>query len=509
MTNAISFADACLHPDLFGDWFGSDTWANWRVIDAAMFGQPLTPAELAIFKRLTGRSTAPTAPASEIWLVVGRRGGKDVKAASLAAYLATIGVELYGWRARLQKGERGVIQLLAVDRDQAQVAFRYIAGMFEKPTLKRLVRKITGETIELSNGFAIEVTTADQRRVRGRTVVAAILDEVAFWRSENTASPDIDVYNAIKPATATMPGAMIIGISSPYARRGLLWRQYSRHYGKDGNVLVVQAPTWLMNPTVPRDGEIISEAYANDPEAAAAEYGAEFRSDLEALVSLEVVRACVAENVRERPPQHIHRYSAFCDPSGGSADSMTLGIAHKEGDTVLLDALREIRPPFSPEAVVAEFSSLLRAYRVSTVRGDKYAGEWVREHFRKQGIFYEHADKAKSAIYLDLLPMLNSRSVELLDDDRLVRQLVSLERRTGRSTGRDIIDHPPGLHDDLANCVAGAAVYAATGRGTSSDNDWKQRQTHAEGTDYDPFRSQNLRTGRQTHADDDYRMFGQ
>ena len=65
----------------------------------------------------------------------------------------------------------------------------------------------------------------------------------------------MDVYNAIKPATATMPGAMIIGISSPYARRGLLWRQYNRHYGKDGNVLVVQAPTWVMNPTVRRDGE--------------------------------------------------------------------------------------------------------------------------------------------------------------------------------------------------------------------------------------------------------------
>ena len=186
MNNAISFADACLHPDLFGDWFGKDTWANWRIIDKAMFGLPLDAGELATFKSLTGRSTAPKEPAKEIWLVVGRRGGKDVKAAALAAYLATIGVEMYGWRKKLQRGERGVIQLLAVDRDQAAVAFRYVSGMFEKPALKKLVRKITGETIELSNGFGIEVTTADQRRVRGRTVAAAIMDEVSFWRIENS-----------------------------------------------------------------------------------------------------------------------------------------------------------------------------------------------------------------------------------------------------------------------------------------------------------------------------------
>ena len=507
MNNAISFADACLHPDLFGDWFGKDTWANWRIIDKAMFGLPLDAGELATFKSLTGRSTAPKEPAKEIWLVVGRRGGKDVKAAALAAYLATIGVEMYGWRKKLQRGERGVIQLLAVDRDQAAVAFRYVSGMFEKPALKKLVRKITGETIELSNGFGIEVTTADQRRVRGRTVAAAIMDEVSFWRIENSISSDIDVYNAIKPAQATLPGALIIGISSPYARRGLLWRQYQRHYGKDGNVLVVQAPTWVMNPTVPRDSEIITEAYENDPEAASAEYGAEFRSDLEALVSQEVVKACIEEGVYERPPQFIHRYVAFADPSGGSADSMTLGIAHKEGNTVLLDAIREIKPPFSPEAAVAEFATLLRTYRISTVRGDKYAGEWVREHFRKQNIYYEHSDKAKSQLYLDFLPLLNATATRLLDDPRLVRQLVSLERRTGRSTGRDIIDHPPGLHDDVANAVAGAVVYAASGSGTSSENDWRKRQQVAD--DYDPLAVRERSYGRQTHADDNYEPFGQ
>jgi hypothetical protein len=60
-----------------------------------------------------------------------------------------------------------------------------------------------------------------------------------------------------------------------------------------------------------------------------------------------------------------------------------------------------------------------------------------------------------------LLPLLNSRRCELLDNTRLVTQLVNLERRTSRG-GRDSIDHSPGAHDDLANCVAGVLTAIAT-----------------------------------------------
>jgi hypothetical protein len=265
-----------------------------------------------------------------------------------------------------------------------------------------------------------------------------------------------------------MPGAMIIGISSPYARRGLLWQKFSKHYGKTGNVLVVKAPTWVMNPNVPKGGDIILEAYDNDPEAASAEYGAEFRSDLESLVSLDAVRACVIVGLQERPLALQHRYVGFCDPSGGSSDSMTMAIAHKEGNTTVLDVIREVKPPFSPQAVVAEFADVLKTYKLSMVIGDRYAGEWVREHFRNHGIYYQHSEKAKSAIYLDVLPLINSRRVEFLDHDRMVRQFISLERRTGRGTGKDIIDHPPGQHDDVANAVAGAVTLAAAGIGLST-----------------------------------------
>jgi hypothetical protein len=185
------------------------------------------------------------------------------------------------------------------------------------------------EAIDLRNNISIEVHTASYRTVRGYTIVGAILDELAFWRSDESAEPDIEVVRALRPAMATVPGAMLLGISSPYSRRGVLWNAYRQHFGEDSNVLVWQTATELMNPKV--DDRVISEAYRDDPVAAAAEYGADFRSDIESYITREAVEAVVVPDRRELPSVPQNQYSAFCDPSGGSSDSMTLAIAHREG----------------------------------------------------------------------------------------------------------------------------------------------------------------------------------
>ena len=150
---------------------------------------------------------------------------------------------------------------------------------------------------------------------------------------------------------------------------------------------------------------------------------------------------------------------------------MTLAIGHKEDNVTILDAVRERRPPFSPEDVVFEFGDLLKSYRIDKVQGDRYAGEWPRERFREKGIKYEPAAKPKSDLYRDLLPAINSRRVDLLDDSRLIAQIVGLERRTARG-GRDSIDHAPGAHDDLANAVAGLVTAVATPRGYDASLAW-------------------------------------
>jgi hypothetical protein len=244
----------------------------------------------------------------------------------------------------------------------------------------------------------------------------------------------------------------------------VLWQAWREHYGRDGSdTLVWQAPSQAMNPTIL--ARVVERAYADDPTSAAAEWGAEFRTDVESFLTREAIEACCAPDCREQWPRSDLSYFAFVDPSGGSGDSMTLAVAHREeGEEgapprAVLDLVREVRPPFSPEAVVAEFTGVLRRYRLSSVEGDRYAGEWPRERFSVHGIDYRPAAKPKSELYRELLPLLNSGRATLLDLPRLVGQLAGLERRTARG-GRDSIDHAPGAHDDVANAAAGALVGA-------------------------------------------------
>lgn len=449
--------------ELVGSAWYEDDWTAWRSFVASLFGQELNNEELAVYRRCTGLEGPPSRTVKrEAWLPIGRRGGKSRVLALLAAYLATA----LDWKPYLAPGEKGYIVVLAAQRKQAAAIMGYVkAALLGHPNLKPLVTNVLVESVELLGGIVIEVVTASISAVRSRTVLAALCDEIAFWRSdESSANPDGEILAALRPAMATIPNAMLLAASSPYARRGALWETYERCYGKVESPFVWQAPTRVMNPTVPQsflDGE-----YENDPIAAAAEYGAEFRSDVDAFVSREAAKDAVVAGRYELPPVAGVRYRAFVDPSGGSADSMTLAVAHWDQKTGIgiLDMVRERRPPFSPEDVVVEFAAALKPYKVDHVTGDRYAGEWPRERFRLQGLRYETSDNSKVDIYREFLPLLNASRAELLDVPRMVDQLVSLERRTARG-GRDSIDHPPGGHDDLINSAAGALVLVAGGAG--------------------------------------------
>jgi hypothetical protein len=440
-------------PRLLGNAIPGDSWAGWRSLLLAAMGEPLEPDELEHFRRLTGRQVPPTERVDELWCIIGRRGGKSRAIAVLAAYLATLTT------VELDPGETGVVLCLGPSKDQSNIVLNYLEGVLrQSPALSKLVRRRTSESIELSNRITIDVRSASFRRLRGQTCVAAICDEAAFWQSEESTNPDVEIINAVRPSLLTTHGLLAV-ISSPYSRRGALWAAYRENYGPDGDpkILVAHGPSRDLNPALPQKD--IDRAYEKDAISAAAEYGAQFRSDIEGFVSTEAVDGCIDRGVLERPYDRQHFYAAFADPSGGANDSFTLAIAHREGKTAVLDVVSEHRPPFSPEAVVAQFCKLLSDYRVTTVTGDRYSGEWVVEAFRKNGVLYEPSEKTKSELYADLLPLLNSRTIGLLDLPILHRQLTGLERRTARS-GKDSIDHAPGGRDDVANAVAGSLVLA-------------------------------------------------
>ena len=391
---------------------------------------------------------------------MGRRGGKSFIASLIACFLALF----HDWRDYLSPGETGWVMVIAADRKQARVILGYIKAILQIPMFNKFVEKELTWEIRLKNQIIISVKTCDYRTLRGYTIVAAICDEMAFWRSEG-ANPAQEILTALRPALATVPGSLLLGISTPYSKIGPLYESFKNKYGKDDpDILVWKAPTKIMNPMIP--DRVIDKALKDDYSAAKAEWLAEFREDLETYLPTEMIEACVVPRRWQLPKIEGIYYKAFADPSGGRADSFTLGLAHKtkESEKIILDRIEERQPPFNPRAVVEEFSKIIKSYGISKVTGDKYAGEWVSSAFRANGITFKSSELNKSEIYLEFEPLLAQRGVELLDNKRLFNQLRSLERRT-RSGGRDSVDHSPGLHDDVANAAAGACVLATGPRG--------------------------------------------
>ena len=445
--------DAMTDDNLFGGSFGGDSFASWRALLAGFYGLTLDDAQQEVWRSLTARQDAPQGPHSELWLAVGRRGGKSHAAALLGAYEACFNDH----RHKLAKGEIATVMLLAADRKQARTLMRYIRGlMMDHPMLRQMVKSETAEGLELTNRTMIEVGTASHRSVRGYTCAAVICDEIAFWMADG-ASPDVEILAALRPSLATL-GGKLIALSSPYARRGALWSTYRRSYGKsDPRVLVAQAPSRTMNPTLPQS--VVDDAMREDAARAGAEYLAQFRSDIEQFLTVEIVSAAQRPKPAELPRIKGVKYYGFVDPAGGGADEFTLSIGHLDKGLAVVDLVRGARG--NPANITGEFAEVCKDYGVLRVYGDRYAGEWPRVEFRKHGVNFRDAPGTRSELYLSLLAALNSGRVELPPCALLERQLVGLERRTTRG-GRDMIDHAPGANDDRANACAGVVAVLTT-----------------------------------------------
>jgi hypothetical protein len=259
---------------------------------------------------------------------------------------------------------------------------------------------------------------------------------------------------------------MLIGISTPYRRVGLLHQKHRDCFGKDdADVLVVQGATAVFNPTV--DRAAIEAARRSDPHGAVSEWDAEFRSGLSAFMDDASIDGAI-EHGRplELPPRARVKYHAFVDMSGGRHDASCIAILHAEGEgdarRLVLDVVRGRRG--DPSAATKEFADLVRQYGVSSITGDNYGADWVSAAFKAAGVGYVRSRLTRSELYLEGLPNFTRGLVSIPDHAGLVRELRLLERRTSR-TGKDVIDHGVGGSDDHANSLFGAMWLAATPSG--------------------------------------------
>lgn len=467
-------------PALFGRHFPGGTWWTWLAFLKAWagLGAEMTEAEAELFRQCTGRATLPTAPFEEATVIVSRRAGKSRIMAALAVHHACI----VDHSASISTGERPVVAIISSDRRSSRVIFEYVRGLIaDTPLLADLIEEETKDSLTLKSGVLIEVATASWRTSRGRSYAAVIIDELAFLRDDmHSANPALEIQRAVLPGLATL-GGVLLKCSSPYARRGLLYDDWRRAWGNDGaDLLCWMASSRTMNPTLSE--RRVARARSDDPDAAVAEWDGGWRSDVTELLPRAVVEAAVVPGRFELGRISSIRYAGFTDVAGGSGtDSFTAAVCHSEPDgRIVVDAIRERVPPFSPEQATAEMCEFFLSYGVRKVHSDRYGGDWPAELFRKHGVECITNALPKSDIYRNCVPLLNSGRIELLDHPKLTAQLCSLERRVARG-GRDSIDHPPNGHDDCANAVLGA-VWLAAGAGKASVVDrWRAMGGEARG----------------------------
>jgi hypothetical protein len=447
---AVEIDRALLDRRMLGIGFDDlSTWRTWIAVLKAAFGLPLNQQQRETFNAVAGARTTPAQRVRELWCVAGRRSGKSRMAAAIAIYLALF------QKYRLAIGERGMVLVIAGTVDQANTVFGYVRGFLEASlTLAKEIANIKRYEIELKNGIVIAVHSNSFRTVRGRTLVACVFDEVSFWKDETSATPDVEMYRAILPALATTRG-MLIGISTPYRKFGLLHQKHRDHFGiDDDGVLVVQGASKTFNPSL--DDAVIAAQRAADPASADAEWDALFRTDIGAFLDDELIdRAVEHDRPLELSPQDGVVYQAFTDASGGvGSDAYTVSVGHKTGDRVITDVCRGTAGKFDPQEVTRQYAALLRECRINKVTGDAYGAEWVAAAWRDCGFEYTRSPLPKSQIYLECIPLFARGLVVLPDHAKLLRELRLLERHTHRS-GKDSVDHPRNGHDDHANAVCG------------------------------------------------------
>lgn len=461
----LTIIDAIKREDLFRPYFGDDlsTWKPWMVCLRAVYGLPIrSDASREIIQRVTQRDPdlLPIEGFRTSLFLTGRRSGKSKAASAIGAMEAAFS----GREERLSKGEKGIVAIVSPTKDQSKLVKSYLESIFDTPSLRSVVVSRTASAFELVNGVRIEILTGDFRTVRGRTLLAAIIDEVCFFGldEQSAVRSDTELLRAIKPALMTT-GGRLVAISSPYARRGWAHRQWKQHFGNnDSKTLVVNCGSRDLNPLLPQ--EDIDEAMREDPAAARSEFYGQWRDDVSAFISRPMLEALVVKGRERLKPGEVSNLNAFCDMAGGSGtDEATLAITSRHNRKIVVVLLESWKPPFAPHRVIAEMTAILKRYGIKHVTGDRYSAQFSVDAFRACGVHYIHSTMPRSELYVECLPKLTSGEVELLDIDRLIDQFAALERRT-RSGGRDIVDHPPKGHDDLCNSVAGAIAHAVQGR---------------------------------------------
>lgn len=420
---------------------------------------------------------------NRINLIVGRRGGKTTISAMLAIFCAI----KINWKPFLKKTPAATVAVLSHSVEFSEEILELIKQFIEdSPVLSRLIDKSKKHTqttfnlkvpfVELVDGkkkiiysrVSIKVGAASKKTTRGKAICALLCDEIAYWNlDENAAQRDEDILRAVRPSLLQFGDqGLLIKLSSPGIKQGVLYDEYQKRNELPPNFLTLKAPSWVWN-NILLAKEFVNE-YALDPSGFDCEYRANFIDSISNFILPEFVDRCTQRGVKFLVPETSSDivYTAALDAAfKGDRFGFTLmgWDGHRLKQYVMQTWQGTRNQPVQATEVAKHIRNVMRDYKIARVHADQYAFQPLREIFDQHGITLEETtftNTFKKKIYFNLKKHVHNLTIDLLDHPILTTEIKQLQVEQ-TTTGTIRIGHPPGGHDDCADCTAIAAYILA------------------------------------------------
>lgn len=458
-----------------------------RVIAKVAFGD-LNPCDLEgdereIALELFGNVEVVSAKARRFVVMrLGRGSGKTTLCSAYAVYCAVC------QNVKTGPGDTPYVITIAPDLPTAKLAISMCREMIRRnPALERLVigDEKTVITIRRPSGLQCKIEAFAASRggatVRGRTILAFLLDEAEFFTSNgidgsmNYAVSDTDIFRALKPRLVRHGKGMLV--STPWPVETLMGAMFERNWKTCVDACAIKAPTLLVRGD---DADIVANVLderERDPENARREYDCEVDGlATEGWFDPTSLATSVKANVL-LPGAHNPLFpTAAAADLGFKNDSSTLSVVQWDGSHYVLVALVELRPkpgiPLKPSEVIKKFAEVCRRYGCRFMVSDGHYRESVKEHLAEYGIALVNAPEGmtgKLEVFARVRSVLHEGLVVLPEDEMTKRLILQAKSVVGKpAPGGGVLIKIPrkvGLgHGDLVSSWTLAVHHLAYGR---------------------------------------------
>ena len=465
-----------------------NVWQEDKNEDGTFDLKPVQMTEIELYKFMTDKDYDVTKIKikNKVNFIIGRRGGKTTLSSMLAIYCAII----TNWKPYLQKTPFATVLVLSHSKEFSDEILEIVRSFIEtSPVLKRLInlrKKNTVNTMNLSVPFIeegkivysrvqIKVGAASSKTTRGIAACAVLCDEIAFWNlDENMKETDEKIMRAVRPATKQFgKKAFLIKLSSPGIKQGVLYNEYLK-WQKDTlpqSYAVFKAPSWVWNTILPKE-EFVEE-WALDQDGFDTEYRANFVDSLSNFILPEFVDLAMVKGRTFQPPEAKNSpvvYRAAID-AAYKKDAFTFSVVgifeNRVKQYVLKGWEGSKKNPVQAKEVAEYIRTVCKEYGIDEVAADQYSFEPLREIFAQYGISLVEKTFTltfKKQIYFNLKRLIHSQQIDLLDHEKLAKEIKELViEQTG--SGQIRIGHPAGGSDDYSDSTAISAFLAVESAG--------------------------------------------